>query len=671
MHVGKTYALTGNPNSGKTTIFNELTGSAQYVGNWSGVTVEKKEGKIKNTDVHIVDLPGIYSMSSSSIDEIIALNYIIKDKPDGILNVVSASNLERNLYLTIQLLEMKVPVVIILNMMDEVRRRNMDIDFDELKNILGTKILSTGSNDRSQLKEIKHIIFEDNKSSFERFSYFSIDIIKAIDKISSIILEADQNLGVDEKWLALKILEDDQEVLNEFKNINHNILEEGKNTRKELETKNNEDIKHLLAKQRYAFLSLAAKKVIKDAQGNLEKESFTEKLDKYLTHRILSIPIFLGIMWLIYYITITGLGDATIGFMEWLIGDVITELAQFGLSAIGASNMVESLVVDGIIGGVGAVLVFVPQIMILFFFISILEDSGYMARIAFMMDRIFKKFGLSGKSIIPMLVGSGCSVPGIMATRTLENERDRKLTIILTPFISCGAKMPVYLLFATAFFESNSHWVVFSLYVLGIMVAMASGMLLSKLRYKGESSDFLMELPPYRLPVIKSVAIHMWDKAKDFLVRAGTVIFAASVILWFAQSFDFGFSKVTDPSQSILAILGKMIAPIFEPLGFGDWITSVAFITGFAAKEIVISTLSVLHGVSEGALVTSLRGVYSPLSAYSFMVFILLASPCFAAISVMKKELNSWRETGFAILYQTGTAYLISMTIYQIGNLIY
>jgi ferrous iron transport protein B len=270
-----------------------------------------------------------------------------------------------------------------------------------------------------------------------------------------------------------------------------------------------------------------------------------------------------------------------------------------------------------------------------------------------------------------MLVGSGCSVPGIMATRTLENERDRKLTIILTPFISCGAKMPVYLLFATAFFESNSHWVVFSLYVLGIMVAMASGMLLSKLRYKGESSDFLMELPPYRLPVIKSVAIHMWDKAKDFLVRAGTVIFAASVILWFAQSFDFGFSKVTDPSQSILAILGKMIAPIFEPLGFGDWITSVAFITGFAAKEIVISTLSVLHGVSEGALVTSLRGVYSPLSAYSFMVFILLASPCFAAISVMKKELNSWRETGFAILYQTGTAYLVSMTIYQIGNLIY
>jgi len=320
---------------------------------------------------------------------------------------------------------------------------------------------------------------------------------------------------------------------------------------------------------------------------------------------------------------------------------------------------------------VGAVLVFVPQIMILFFFISILEDSGYMARIAFMMDRVFKKFGLSGKSIIPMLVGSGCSVPGIMATRTLENERDRKLTIILTPFISCGAKMPVYLLFASAFFASSAHWVVFSLYVLGIGIAMASGMLLSKLRYKGEESGFLLELPPYRIPALKSVAIHMWDKGKDFLIRAGTVIFAASVILWFAQSFDFSFSHVADPSLSILALFGKAIAPVFIPLGFGDWITSVAFITGFAAKEIVISTLSVLHGVGEGALVTSLRGLYTPLSAYSFMVFILLASPCFAAISVMKKELNSWKETGFAVLYQTGTAYLMAMAVYQIGSLFF
>ncbi|SHE53230.1 ferrous iron transport protein B [Alkalibacter saccharofermentans] len=669
--MGTTYALTGNPNSGKTTIFNELTGSAQYVGNWSGVTVEKKEGNIRNTGVHIVDLPGIYSMSSSSIDEIIAMNYIVQDKPDGILNVVSASNLERNLYLTLQILEMNVPVVIILNMMDEVKRRNMDVDIKKLGDILGTKIISTGSNDRSELKKIKHIVDEDNKSIFERFSYFSKDIIEAVDDISKAVSKSDLESGIDAKWLALKILEKDQEVLSALKDIDEGLLKKGEELKEELEAKYNEDIKHLLAKQRYAFLSLTAKKVIKDTEGNLEKETLTEKLDKYLTHRILSIPIFLGIMWLIYYITITGLGDMTIGFMEWLIGDFITGAAESGLAWIGASEMVESLVVDGIIGGVGAVLVFVPQIMILFFFISILEDSGYMARIAFMMDRVFKKFGLSGKSIIPMLVGSGCSVPGIMATRTLENERDRKLTIILTPFISCGAKMPVYLLFASAFFASSAHWVVFSLYVLGIGIAMASGMLLSKLRYKGEESGFLLELPPYRIPALKSVAIHMWDKGKDFLIRAGTVIFAASVILWFAQSFDFSFSHVADPSQSILAIFGKAIAPVFIPLGFGDWITSVAFITGFAAKEIVISTLSVLHGVGEGALVTSLRGLYTPLSAYSFMVFILLASPCFAAISVMKKELNSWKETGFAVLYQTGTAYLMAMAVYQIGSLFF
>ncbi len=666
-----TYALTGNPNSGKTTIFNELTGSAQYVGNWSGVTVEKKEGNIKNTGVHIVDLPGIYSMSSSSIDEIIAMNYIVQDKPDGILNVVSASNLERNLYLTLQILEMNVPVVIILNMMDEVKRRNMDVDIKKLGDILGTKIISTGSNDRSELKKIKHIVDEDNKSTFERFSYFSKDITEAVDDISKAVSKSDLESGIDAKWLALKILEKDQEVLSALKDIDEGLLKKGEELKKELEAKYNEDITHLLAKQRYAFLSLTAKKVIKDTEGNLERETLTEKLDKYLTHRILSIPIFLGIMWLIYYITITGLGDMTIGFMEWLIGDFITGAAESGLAWIGASEMVESLVVDGIIGGVGAVLVFVPQIMILFFFISILEDSGYMARIAFMMDRVFKKFGLSGKSIIPMLVGSGCSVPGIMATRTLENERDRKLTIILTPFISCGAKMPVYLLFASAFFASSAHWVVFSLYVLGIGIAMASGMLLSKLRYKGEESGFLLELPPYRIPALKSVAIHMWDKGKDFLIRAGTVIFAASVILWFAQSFDFSFSHVADPSLSILALFGKAIAPVFIPLGFGDWITSVAFITGFAAKEIVISTLSVLHGVGEGALVTSLRGLYTPLSAYSFMVFILLASPCFAAISVMKKELNSWKETGFAVLYQTGTAYLMAMAVYQIGSLFF
>ncbi|WP_225877767.1 ferrous iron transport protein B [Alkalibacter mobilis] len=668
--MGKTYALTGNPNSGKTTIFNELTGATQYVGNWSGVTVEKKEGTIKNSDIQVVDLPGIYSMSSNSLDEVIALNYITKDKPDGIINVVSASNLQRNLYLTLQLLEMKVPVTLILNMMDEVKRRKINIDHLKLAQILSLRIIPTGADDRKELKNIKDTLTLDEVSNFNRFSYFSEDVQKAINELAQKLRETEHRLENDIHWLALKILEHDREIIERIKIINLGAVELGYKLRDEIQKQTKMELPEILAKQRYDYLREISEQVIEDLDKSLVTETVTDKIDKVLTHRILAIPLFLTIMLMVYYVTITGLGDKTIAFMEWLVGDVITKTVIAGLNTVGASEMVVSLVVDGIIGGVGAVVVFVPQIMILFFFIAILEDSGYMARIAFVMDKIFKKFGLSGKSVIPMLVGSGCSVPGIMATRTLENERDRKLTIILTPFISCGAKLPVYLLFAAAFFPSNSHIIVFSLYLLGILVAILSGVILSKLRYRGEDSDFILELPPYRIPRLKNVAIRMWDKAKDFLSKAGTVIFAASVILWFAQSFDFSFSRVVEPSDSMLASFGKLIAPVFSPLGFGDWITSVAFITGFAAKEIVISTLSVLHGVSEGALVTSLQNIYSPLSAYSFMAFILLASPCFAAISVMKRELNSWRETGFAVLYQTSVAYLISMLIYQVGSLI-
>lgn len=669
--MGKTYALTGNPNSGKTTIFNELTGSAQYVGNWSGVTVEKKEGTIKHSDIKVVDLPGIYSLSSTSIDEVIAMNYIANDHPDGIINVVSASNLERNLYLTVQLLEMNVPVVVVLNMMDEVKRRHLELDITKLESIFGVRVLPTGAHDRKGVNQIKDWIVLDEPSTFARFSYFSDAIREAIQKIQARIEEARVDHGRDTTWLAMKMLEGSQDLTLEMEKSQPQIVALGAQYRETIEAQTGKSVVQLLAEQRYEFLHHAAKEILKDQEENLDKETLTDRLDRVLTHRIFSIPIFLGIMWLIYFVTISGLGDKTIVFMEWLIGDVVTGGVNAALEAVRASTLVRSLVVDGIIGGVGSVLVFIPQIMILFFFISIMEDSGYMARIAFVMDKIFKRFGLSGKSIIPMLVGSGCSVPGIMATRTLENERDRKLTIILTPFISCGAKMPVYLLFASAFFVANAHWVVFSLYVLGITVAMLSGMILSKLRYKGDDSDFLLEMPPYRVPAAKSVFIHMWDKAKDFLVRAGTIIFAASVIMWFLQSFDSSLTYVVDPTQSMLAGFGRIIAPIFIPLGFGDWITSVAFITGFIAKEIVISTLSVLHGVGEAGLVTSLQGLYTPLSAYSFMVFILLASPCFAAISVMRRELNSWRETGFAVLYQTGTAYVIAMIIYQAGRLLF
>ncbi|QSX09064.1 ferrous iron transport protein B [Alkalibacter rhizosphaerae] len=668
--MGKTYALTGNPNSGKTTIFNELTGSTQYVGNWSGVTVEKKEGIIKNTDIKVVDLPGIYSMSSTSIDEIIAMEYISEEHPDGIINVVSASNLERNLYLTVQLLEMNVPVTVILNMMDEVKRRGMNFDVAKFQEIFKVPVIPTGAHDRKNVEKVKDVVILDEASTFARFSYFNEEIRKAIEEIQKIIVEEGATHDRDPRWMAMKILEGNNNIKTELEKTHKSIVGAGNQLAKAVEEKYGKSLIQLLAEQRYAFLNKVTRQIIQNQETEINKETWTDKLDRVLTHRILSIPIFFGIMWFIYYVTITGLGDYTIRFMEWLVGDLITGSVTWLLQWMGTSALVESLVVDGIIGGVGAVLVFVPQIMILFFFISIMEDSGYMARIAFLMDRIFKRFGLSGKSIIPMLVGSGCSVPGIMATRTLENERDRKLTIILTPFISCGAKLPVYLLFSVAFFPKNSHWVVFSLYVMGVVVAMMSGLLLSKLRYKGEESDFLLEMPPYRVPVVKSVVIHTWEKAKEFLVRAGTVIFAASVILWFAQSFN-GRLQFVHADQSLLAGFGRIIAPIFAPLGFGDWITSVAFITGFAAKEMVISTLSVLHGVGETGLITSLQSVYTPLAAYSFLVFILLASPCFASISVMRKELNSWKETGFAILYQTGTAYLISMLIYQTGRLLF
>ncbi|NTW71980.1 MAG: ferrous iron transport protein B [Eubacteriaceae bacterium] len=668
--MGHSYALTGNPNSGKTTIFNELTGSAQYVGNWSGVTVEKKEGFIKNSKINVVDLPGIYSMSSSSIDEVIALEYITEENPDGILNVVSASNLERNLYLTLQLMEMKVPVLMILNMMDELSRKNIKLDVDRLKEIFDIQIILTGQNDRKNLSRIKEIDLKGLKSNFARFSYFSKEIQDGIREIAShISLQTLTQYKADPQWLALKIMEGDNKIIEACCAKDAAIIEKAKAIRLIIEKSEGVEFSQLLAAQRYSYLGEIAGQVLIDADGNMDRESVSEKIDKIMTHRILAIPIFLGIMWTIYYITITGLGSKSIEVMEWLISDLFTGAVKALMVTMDVSTWLQSLVIDGVIGGVGAVLVFIPQIMILFFFISILEDSGYMARIAFVMDRIFKKFGLSGKSVIPMLVGSGCSVPGIMATRTLENERDRKLTILLTPFISCGAKMPVYLLFVSAFFAANSHWVVFSLYLLGIVTAMVSGVVLTKVRYKGVESDFILEMPPYRVPALKSVLLHMWDKGKDFLIRAGTIIFAASVIMWFAQSFDLSFQMVQDPSTSVLADFGRLVAPVFAPLGFGDWITSVAFITGFVAKEIVISTLSVLHGVSQGALGSSLTEFYTPLSAYSFMVFVLLASPCFAAISVMKRELGSWKETGFSILYQTGTAYLLSMAVYQIGSL--
>ncbi len=664
------FALAGNPNCGKTTIFNELTGSRQYVGNWTGVTVEKKEGKMKNSNINIVDLPGIYSLSSNTIDEIIARDYIIQSKPDALLDVVDASNLERNLYLTLQLLELEVPMILILNMMDEVEHKGFHINIGQLEKILGVKCIATSVKNRKSLNQLSKMNVK-NINKKDVFSYLPRDMIEKMDELINSMEHKPELKNLNSlKWLSLKLLENDSSAINTFLNKDQDLLEKAKIMRAELEEKYQKEISEVIILARYELIHKIIQKIVVK-NSSRESTTLSDKIDAIVTNKILAIPIFLGIMLLIYYVSITTLGDKTISFMEWLVGDFITGIVIQLLDMLQVSDWMYSLIVDGIIGGVGAVVVFVPQIMILFMFIAILEDSGYMARIAFVLDRILRKFGLSGKSFIPLVVGTGCSVPGIMATRTIENENERKLTVLLTPFISCGAKLPIYVMFASAFFPSNGHWVVMSLYILGIVVAMLSGILLSKTRYKVESSQFIMELPPYRIPTAKSVLYRMWDRGKEFLTRAGTIIFAASVILWFLQSFTLQFQMTENPENSILAAIGSIIAPIFKPLGFGDWKTSVAFLTGFAAKEAVISTLGAIQGVGEVGLASSLHTLFTPVSAYSFLIFILLASPCFAAQSAMKNEFKSWKETGFAILYQTGLAWIVATLVYQIGSFIF
>jgi len=664
-------ALVGNPNSGKTTLFNELTGSTQYVGNWPGVTVEKKEGKIKKTKskVNLVDLPGIYSLSSYTMEEIVARDYILEEKPDLIINIVDATNIERNLYLTTQILELGVPVLVALNMMDVIEKNRDEINILEIENKLNTKVLPISANKGKGIdiliKTLEEMALEENK--VKQNNFYSKDIKKEIDKIEELVKEIACEEEVNKRWLAVKLLEQDSHTKSKF-SIDNKTDSMIIKTKENLEEKYDDDMESIIANERYTYINYVIKKTVKKSKR--EELTTSDKIDKVLTNRFLSVPIFLAVMYVVYYFSIQTLGDYTIGWVEGGI-EFIAGLVSSGLTAVGASDFIQALVIDGVIGGVGSVLVFVPQIMILFFFISVLEDTGYMARVAFVMDKFFRKFGLTGKSFIPMLIGSGCSVPGIMATRTLENEKDRKLTILLTPFISCGAKLPIYVMFAAAFFPNNSGMVVFTIYMLGIAVAILSGILLKNTLFKGAVAPFVMELPPYRIPTLKGLFIHMWDRGKDFLKKAGTIIFAAAVIIWMLQTFSFNLSIVDDPSNSILAGIGRAISPIFIPLGFGDWISAVAIFTGFVAKEVVVATLGVLTGVGEVAedspeLIASIRTLFTPAKAWAFMAFNLLAAPCIAAIGTMKKEFNSWKWTLFAVSYQTGVAYIIAMIIYQI-----
>ena len=668
--MSKTLALVGNPNCGKTTLFNELTGSSQYVGNWPGVTVEKKAGKRKgHSDIEVMDLPGVYSLSPYTLEEVITRDYLLEERPSVIVNIVDASNLERNLYLTTQILELGIPVVVALNMMDIIRKNGDEINIANLAGELGCPVYpieaANGVGLAEMLKEA--ISLAEMKIKTYSLPLFKGNLNKTLKEIESLF---DDEIPVYlRSWFAVKIFERDEKVLAKHKMF-HNMKVKTEQIITQYEDEVDDDAESIITNARYEYISSIINRCITKKRKSHEL-STSDKIDRILTNRILALPIFFLIMWFVYYVSIQTLGDLSTGFMEDTFAAISDSLGGM-MEEAGVSATLQSLILDGIVGGVGAVLGFVPQIMILFFFLSFLEDCGYMARVAFIMDRIFRRFGLSGKSFIPMLIGSGCSVPGIMASRTIENEQDRKMTIMLTPFIPCSAKMPVFVLFAAALFPEQS-WVGPSMYFWGIAMVIFSGILLKKTStFGGKPAPFVMELPQYHMPTIKGVMIHMWERARSFIVKAGTIIFIASAMVWMLQTFNFSLEMV-DPEESMLASIGTAIAPIFAPMGFGTWQAAFAAISGFLAKEVVVSTFAILAGLGEAAeedpnLIHVMQTMFTPASAFAFMVFTLLASPCFAAIGAIRREMGSWKWTFAALAYQTGLAYIMATLIYQIGS---
>lgn len=673
--MGIKIALAGNPNCGKTTIFNELTGSSQYVGNWPGVTVEKKEGKLKgHKDVTIVDLPGIYSLSPYTLEEVVTRNFLIDERPDVIINIVDGSNIERNLYLTTQLVELGIPVVIALNMMDVVNKNGDIINTSKLSKSLGCEVLETSALKGKGLKELSDKAVEIGKSTpkVTLLNTFSKDTEEVISNIEKLL--KGNSLIKNPRWFYIKLFERDEKVL-EYLKLDNNTKDKLDNLINNYEESLDDDAESIITTERYDYIGKIITSCVK--KKNNSNLSTSDKIDKVVTNRWFALPIFALVMLGIYYIAVTTIGTIA---TDWVNDTLFAELIQGNVSNwlmnMQVADWLHGLIVDGIIGGVGAVLGFVPQIMVLFFLISLLEDCGYMARVAFIMDRIFRRFGLSGKSFIPMLIGSGCSVPAVMASRTIENDRDRKMTIMLTPFIPCSAKLPVFALLAGAFFPSQP-WAAPSMYFLGIAMVILSGIILKKTKlFKGDPAPFVMELPQYRIPSLKGLLIHMWDRGKAFIIKAGTIIFVASGLIWFLQSFSWSLQMV-DAQDSILASIGNVIAPIFAPLGFGNWQSAVATVTGFLAKENVVATFGVLFGLgaelteSDPNLVSTMGQLFNVVSAYSFMAFTLLAAPCFAAIGAIKREMGSWKWTFIAIGYQTGLAYVVSLIIYQVGRLIF
>lgn len=667
-------ALAGNPNCGKTTMFNDLTGSSQYVGNWPGVTVEKKEGKLKaNKQAIIQDLPGIYSLSPYTLEEVVSRNYLVTQHPDAMINIVDASNLERNLYLTTQLLEIGVPMVIALNMMDLVRKNGDKIDVAKLSQALGCQIIETSALKGEGSAEVAKaaLTLAQRKSLAPKPLSFDPKLEETLSMIQKQIAgSCDPN---NLRWFAIKLFERDEKAMEQL-NLSAAVLDQIEALRQEAEREFDDDAESIITHERYQAISRILKTCYQKQQAK-QRLTTSDKIDKIVTNRILALPIFALVMFVVYYLSISTVGTMMTDWVnDVLFTEIIPPAVEGWLTAANTAPWLQSLVLDGIIAGVGAVLGFLPQMMVLFLLLALLEDCGYMARIAFIMDRVFRRFGLSGKSFIPMLVGLGCGVPAVQASRTIENDRDRKMTIMTTTFIPCSAKLPIIGLISGALFH-GSGWVATSAYFVGIAAIIVSGIILKKTKlFAGDPAPFVMELPAYHIPSVKGVLIHMWDRSKAFVRKAGTIIFLSSALIWFLSNFNFSLQMVETP-DSILASIGRVIAPIFAPLGWGHWEAAVGSFAGLVAKENLVSVMAILYGFAEVAengdeMWSVFAQNFTMISAYSFLVFNLLCAPCFAAIGAIRREMGSGKWTWIAIGYQCLFAYIVSLIIYQIGNLL-
>ena len=668
-------ALAGNPNCGKTTLFNALTGANQYVGNWPGVTVEKKEGKLKgHKDVVIMDLPGIYSLSPYTLEEVVARNYLIGERPDAIINIIDGTNIERNLYLTTQIIELGIPVIMAVNMMDLVTKNGDQINIKALGDALGCEVVEISALKGTGVTKAaeKAVAAAQQKKAVNRVHAFSADVEDCIstveDKLGSTVADAQK------RFFAIKLIERDSKISDQL-----SIVPDVSAEISALEEKMDDDTESIITNERYTYITSIIGKCVKKATGK-EKLTTSDKIDKFVTNRFAALPIFALIMFVVYYVSVTTVGAFLTDWTnDTLFGEWIIPGAQSFFDNIGCAAWLSGLIVDGIISGVGAVLGFVPQMLVLFIFLAFLEGCGYMARVAFIMDRIFRKFGLSGKSFIPMLIGTGCGVPGVMASRTIENERDRRMTIMTTTFIPCGAKIPIIGLIAGAFF-GNAGWVAWSAYFVGIAAIICSGIILKKTKmFSGDPAPFVMELPAYHLPTVGSVLRSMWERGWSFIKKAGTIILLSTIVVWFTTYFgvvDGTFRMLSEEEidYSILAAIGKCISWIFIPLGWGDWKSAVAAVTGLVAKENVVGTFGILFhfgevGETGEEIWGTLAANMSAIAAYSYLVFNLLCAPCFAAMGAIKREMNSAKWFWFAIGYQCGLAYLVSLCIFQIGGL--